>query len=341
VRAADLVRRMIAAKIHGAEAIFCPDPFDPEHGLLGPDGTPGELLLPWRTTALLLGGTEYLGSVELPGGSPNHVFARGDEAVMVVWNDRPRDEVIFLGENVQQVDLWGRSTTPGQDGHRQVIRVDRLPGFVTGVDGPITRWRMDCQLAQDRIPTIFGRPHDNALVLKNSFVGSVAGRMEVVAPSIWSVAPRQATFDLAGAETLDHPLTILLPFNATSGEHPLRVDFEIDTPQPCRFSVYRRLYVGLGQVRLDVHTRLDDQGYLEVHQLLTNETDTPVGFQCQLFAAERRRLTSSVPHLPRSHDTHVYRLENGRELLGQTLWLRAEELGGPRILSHRFVAKEE
>ena len=51
-RAEDLVRRMVAAKIHGAAAAFCPDPFDPKCGLMNPDGTPGELFMPWRTTAL-------------------------------------------------------------------------------------------------------------------------------------------------------------------------------------------------------------------------------------------------------------------------------------------------
>ncbi|MHC4180726.1 MAG: hypothetical protein ACYSWU_24770, partial [Planctomycetota bacterium] len=84
VRATDLVRRMIAAKIHGAEAIFCPDPFSTRRGLLNDDGTPGELLFTWRTAARALGGAEYLGSIQLPRGSPNQIFSRGDDVVMVV-----------------------------------------------------------------------------------------------------------------------------------------------------------------------------------------------------------------------------------------------------------------
>src|SRR5690606_39118538 len=86
-RARDLVERMIAVKIHRTQAAFATDPFDPHQGLLEPDGTPGELFLPWRTTALLLGGAEYLGTLERPGGSENHVFQRGDEAVMMIRND--------------------------------------------------------------------------------------------------------------------------------------------------------------------------------------------------------------------------------------------------------------
>jgi len=43
-RARDLVSRMLAAKRTGADCVFVPDPFDPQHGLMNPDGTPGELL---------------------------------------------------------------------------------------------------------------------------------------------------------------------------------------------------------------------------------------------------------------------------------------------------------
>jgi hypothetical protein len=36
----------------------------------------------------------------------------------------------------------------------------------------------------------------------------------------------------------------------------------------------------------------------------------------------------------------VYRLPAGKELLGQTLWIRAEEINGPRVFSYRFRAEE-
>ena len=53
-----------------------------------PEGKPGELLLPWRTAATLLGGAEYLGQLRLPNGSANWMFRRADgQVVMVVWND--------------------------------------------------------------------------------------------------------------------------------------------------------------------------------------------------------------------------------------------------------------
>ena len=89
---------MLAAKTGGADAIFVPNPFDDQQGLMKADGSPGALLLPWRSTALALSGAEYLGSIVLPEGSHNAVFVRDDTAVMVVWHERPTRERLYLGE---------------------------------------------------------------------------------------------------------------------------------------------------------------------------------------------------------------------------------------------------
>ena len=77
VQARDLILRMLAAKTAGAQGIFLTDPFDEDRGLMNADGSPGPLLLPWCTTAQLISGTEYLGSLQLPHGSRNAVFVRG------------------------------------------------------------------------------------------------------------------------------------------------------------------------------------------------------------------------------------------------------------------------
>lgn len=339
VRAADLVRRMTAAKIHGAEAVFCPQPFSTQRGLLQDDGTPGELLFTWRTVARTLGGAKYIGSIQLPGESPNQIFSRGDDVVMVVWNDEPTEEVLYLGEDVRQIDLWGHSTTPTQQGDRQVIRAGPLPNFVTGINGPITRWRQDFTIAEDRIPSISNRPHQNSLHLKNHFARGVVGRVVLVTPGAWKVDPPEATFYLADAEQLDKGFEITLPPNATSGRHPIRADVEVDAERSYRFSIYRWIEVGMGDVYLEIVTRLNARGELEVEQRMVNRGDGSVSFRCQLLAPHRRRQTIRVVALDRGRDDKLYRLSDGKELIGKTLWLRAEEIGGPRVLNYRFPAE--
>jgi len=108
-RATEFVRKLVAAKEHGVDGIFISRPFDDKNGLMRANGMPAELLLPWRTTAAMLGGTKYLGSVQLPGGSENRNFLRPDgQVVMVVWSATPTQETLFLGTDARQIDVWGR-----------------------------------------------------------------------------------------------------------------------------------------------------------------------------------------------------------------------------------------
>ncbi len=338
-RAEDLAQRMMTAKIHKAEAIFNPNPFDAETGLMNADGTAGDLLLPWRTMAMALSGTEYLGSVQLPRRSKNHVFAGNDKTVMIVWNDSPVQETLYLGEKVVQCDLWGKRSTPATDGHRQVIDVGPIPTILTGVNESICRWRMGFRLARDRLPSIFGREHANSFQLKNAFPRGVAGRVELIAPDVWQVSPKEQSFRLASGEQREYPLNFKFPYNASSGRHEIRLDFEVQADRIYRFSAFRRMDVGMGDVYITVATQLNDQGELEVYQRFVNDTQKRVSFRCQLFAPGRRRLKSQIIGQGQGRDVQVYRLENGEELVGQTLWLRAEEMNGPRLLNYRFVAQ--
>lgn len=61
-RAADLVDRVMAAKTAPNTSLFFIEPFHTETGLLGRNGEPGELYLPWRTITAILEGAQAAGS---------------------------------------------------------------------------------------------------------------------------------------------------------------------------------------------------------------------------------------------------------------------------------------
>ncbi len=338
-RVADLVWRMMSARIHGAEGVFIPDPFSTDHGLMNDDGTAGELLLPWRTAALMLGGATYLGSIQLPQGSRNHVFARFDDAVMLVWNNKPTEEVIHLGPDLRQVDLWGRTAVPRTQGDRHVIEVGPLPTFVAGIDPGIIRWRQSVCLDSRRIPNVAGMRHQNRLRLKNSFEKGLSGHLALVLPDTWQVSPQRTEFRLAPGEPLVEDFQITLPSRAESGRHTIRVDFELEADGTRRFSAYRHVDVGSDDVYIEVVTLLNDRGELEVEQHLVNDTGAPISFRCQLLAPNRRRQTARIIGLGQGRNVSTYRLPDGEQLTGKTLWLRAEQIGGPRVLNYRFVAE--
>jgi len=56
-------------------------------------------------------------------------------------------------------------------------------------------------------------------------------------------------------------------------------------------------------------------------------------------APDASRLHTQVIGLRPGRDDQLYRLPDGQQLIGQTLWLRAEEIGGPRVLNYRFEAE--
>ena len=340
VRAGDLIHRMLAAKMAKAEGVFITDPFSAAGGLMNSDGTPGELLLPWRTTATVLAGSNYLGSIQLPRGSQNYVFERDGAMMMVVWNDRKDQEKIYLGDDLRVTDVWGRMSSPKRDANDSLIDVGPLPSFVTGIHPAILRWNMSVAFAQPALPSVLGVTHENALILKNSFGQGVSTQARLNLPDSWRLMPRILEFKMAPLEDSLQPFGIALPYDAGSGRQPVRIDFEVNADQHYVFSVYRHMDLGENDITLRASTQLNDRGELEVEQLVTNNTSQTVSFKCFLFIPDRRRLMTQVIELTNDRDRKIYRLQNGRELIGKTLWLRAEEMGGNRTLNQRFLAEE-
>ncbi len=340
VRAADLVQRMMAAKIGGAEAVFAPDPFSSERGLMNEDGSPGELFLTWRTTSLALSGATYLGQIPMPGGSQNQIFSRGQDAVMVVWNVKPTEEELFFGKEIEVIDVWGRRSTPAVAQGRSKISVGPLPIFITGVSGPIMRLSMDFAFTVERLPNVYGKPHRSGFVLTNHFPQGLGGTVTLNLPKEWRRKIKPFAVKLAAGESRTFPFDIVIPIDANSGPQDIRVDFDLHVDEQYQFSLTRQIEVGLGDVTVDVTTSVTSAGVLVVKQEMTNNTDRPVDFKCYLSAPNERRMQTQVYRLGRGKDIKFYRYSNGRELLGKTLYLKAEEVDGLRTLNYRFEALE-
>jgi hypothetical protein len=272
----------------------------------------------------------------MPEGSHNHIYIRGGEAVMVVWNEQPTQEILYLGENVRQVDIWGRMAVPEQSGSSQVIHVGVLPTFLTGINQQVSRWRMAVQFEQQRMPSVFGTAHRNGIYIKNFFPQGAGGEVTLHTPNVWKTYPQTMAFKMGAGEELVKPFDVELRFEASSGKHAVRLDFDVHVDRRYQFSVYRDLEVGLGDVVIDISTKLLEDGTLMVEQRMNNHLPKVVDFKCLLYAPDRRRQVNQVFRLGQGQDIKRYYLPNGKELLGKTLWLRAEEIGGNRILNYRF-----
>lgn len=338
-RARDLVERMLIARKHDLQAVYVPDPFSAEKGLFTADAAPGELFLPWRTTAGLIAGARHLGSLSLPGGSRNMLFAKDDQAVLAVWNDRPTMERLYLGDDARQIDLSGRQSTPRQSDGEQLFSVGPLPTFATGVFLPVARWRMSMAIEPAQLASVFGRPQTASLKFQNFFPQGANGTVVIHAPEVWEISPRQMSFELAAGEPCEQRFQVILGAGAASGKQTVRADFEVTADRLYKFSVFRELEVGLGDVYMELSSSLDENGDLVVRQDFINETDEPITFNCLLFAPDRRRIRKQIIRQRTGRQTTVYRLAEGERLVGKTLVLRAEEIGGDRILNYRLVAE--
>jgi hypothetical protein len=343
-RVQDLVLRMLAAKMHRAEAVFVPRPFDAEAGLMNADGSPGELLVPWRTTAMLVGGAEYLGAIQLPGGTTGQLFAQDGRAVMAVWSHRPAVERVFLGDNIEQFDVYGRGEKPTrveEDGQSlSELKIGPLPTFIIGLSESVARFQAGTEFESTQLASVAGREQTIYLRLANTFSQPVAGELTLRAPKSWGVDARATRFRIAEGETLRLPLSVTLAPDANSGPQPVRLDFELSGQGNPRFCVYRTLQLGLDDVQVEVATRLRAKdGALVVEQHLANTSGQPLSFRCLLFAPGRRRETRQVIHLGRERTTLTFVLPRGEELIGQKLWLQAEEIGGSRVLNYTLTAE--
>jgi hypothetical protein len=339
VRIRDLVLRLLAAKLQGASAVFLARPFDGAEGVMNSDGSPGELFIPWRTTAMLIGGTDYLGPLSLPGGSQAQVFARDGQAVIAVWSDKPVTELISFGAEIEQLDVWGRANKPqwkeveGRWLHE--LQIGPTPTFLTGLSEAVARWQTAAAFEDTRIASVPGREQQLLLKLKNTFAQPVSGELTLHAPRNWGFDTRPMRFKIAEGEELRLPIPVNLMPDANSGSQPVRLDFDV---AGYRFSVYRTLELGLDDVQVEVTSRLKN-GKLLVELHLSNLSSQPLSFQCVLFSPGRRREIRPVNSLGRERANLVFVLPRGEDLLGQKLWLRAEEIGGARVLNYPFLAE--
>ncbi|MCH8830140.1 MAG: hypothetical protein IID45_11245 [Planctomycetes bacterium] len=248
-RGSDLVKRMVAAKAGGAEVIIADDVFDQEHGLLNEDGSPSLVYLPWRTTALVLQGTEYLGSIGMPNGSRNYLFVREKEAVFVLWSKEPKTEELYLGERgrVEIMNIWGdRQPAPIKTGsNRQIIQVGPIPIILRGCSAAVARWRLETKFQVAQLKSQPGGQMQ-AILGRNTFRQGVIGTASLSVPAGWELKPAKLpTIRLAAGSPFKIPMKIIVPTNASLGNVRIRIDFDLTSERNHKFRVYRSIKIGL------------------------------------------------------------------------------------------------
>ncbi len=341
-RIRDLVLRMATVRGHAVEAAFVSDPTHPETGLLQPDGLPDIMLLPWRTTAATLGSLQRSGSLRLPNGSSNIVLSDGRRSVMVLWNSEPTQEEIYLGEDIEELSVWGvrspAATVKRQGMTQQVIEAGPIPKFIIGLHPLMTQFRMQVQLDRPSIDSLLGRSQLVAVKMTNPLSTGIDGDMLMTAGEAWDLPRYPVPWQIRGAGTLNQPVPITLRSNAKTGVQDIALQFRLSQVGSQPFLVYRTLRVGPEGLEVQITTRLDEQDNLIVRIEMENSSEARQSYDCRLFPPGRQYQRQTVSVNAGQRVRREFTLPNGRPLLGQTLLLRAAEQDGRRVLNYTVQA---
>lgn len=333
-RVRDLVERMVAARVAGADVVMIPEPISSYTGLINDDHSPTELLLPFRTTSFQLADSEYVGQLELPGGSTNFLFRRGTEVMMVVWNDSPTTETLSLGPRIRLFDCWGKQADLPIDAGRATIPISREPRFVTGLEYELVQWQMKTQLDRDLIESAIGKQQDLGVFFQNTMPEGVAGTVTLYCDELWD-SPQSQSFKATSAQELELQFPLTLRTSVGTSRQEIVIAFDIQGIQRHRFQVRRTVDVGIKDIRIDTAVQREGDNLL-VHATLVNESPDPVSFNLYLFAPDRKRQRTQVLQLETARQRRTFVIENAADLLDKSMWLRAEEMRGSRVLNYRI-----
>lgn len=344
-RTRDLTERMVVVKKFGAQAAFVTEPFDSRRGIFNSDGSIGELLIPWRSLVSNIGAATYVGSMDMPNGSLNHVFQRDNDGLMLLWNDKPTTEQLYLGEKLKGLDLWGRTVSLKQQStdqaqHESTIDVGPWPMIIKGINVQVVQFRQAFELRTRNIDSLVGQQQSLECYVRNTFKQSIQGTVTTTAPTLLQNGVSKKQIQLSTDSGNELSIPILLRSDASAGTHPIRFDFDLQADRRYQFSVYRSLTLGSGNIEMQWTAQREggQRGLLRLE--LDNNSEQPVSFDCKLFPPglpyQRFQIMGANPG--RTSREFFLNLQDVKS--DSTLLLCCEQIGTVRVLNYRIPLSE-
>ncbi len=343
-RITDMVLRMATVRKHRVQATFVTNPHDIHHGLLTPESKPDEMLLPWRTTARMLGNLRQVGSLSLRSKSQNIVFAGTNRTVVMLWSKDPCIEKIFLGDELRVVDVWGKTTSllTEFDGSEafQSVAIGPVPVFLVGADPSILAFRMSVNIEPTQLDSLLGQEQSIAVSFTNPTREGVVGSLGLRGPEHWIFDDPVNSWELmAGKSTTSH-FPVVLGNSAKVGPYEIALEFEYQTVPPKRFVVYREISVGPIGLELKTSTAMAENNQLRVEIEMVNRSNRTQAYDCMLFPQQDRQYQRRFITVPAGETVRrEFFWDNAEPLVGTTMLLRASEQDGKRILNYDFPVR--
>ncbi len=348
-RVINLLEAMIAVKESNIQAAFIDRVFDDQIGLLASNRQVGELLVPWTNLGSAIATKQSGGTFALHEKSDNRLFTSDQGTVMVVWRDQPAVEHLYLGDHIQANDIWGRSveveakqSASGSLSHR--ISVGTWPLIVSGIDKHVLEWQQSFELLADHISSHLVDRGSIQFRVHNPFDSVVTGKVVVYAPSLLTEGSVVQPIEISPHDGAQFDVPFAFRPDTSSGKHELEFAFEIESNATVhRFSMNRSIRVGHPELDLRwTLVRIDDQT-LEASVEATNNSYSPVSFDCKLFPKDLPYQRIQLSKLAKGVTSKSFRLaiSKGTSNQNQPMWVRCEQIGTGLILNYQVSEQSD
>jgi hypothetical protein len=331
----ELCRQMIETKRLPIKRMFVPDPFNSTSGLFDAKNNPTETLLPWRTLAVHLSGSDYLGQIQLPGGSTNHWFAKDGEAFMIAWHKVPVRETLYLGENVVVSDLWGRTSVPELHQGIQSVEIDQWPKLLRGLNLSVALVRLSIQFDRTTLDSIASRQQPLTLSFQNHFPHGINGSIYLSNPELFAQDIR-LPFQIGKNDQLTTTAPLQIRGDALTKPHLIQLDFKLSSDDLPSFSAWKPVVVGADDVDIVTRQALDENGRFILMITLINRSPNPVTYTIYLLVPNRKRSGATFYEVPPGQASKSIVLYNAESLLGKTLFMQARDDKGLRSMNYHI-----
>jgi hypothetical protein len=194
---------------------------------------------------------------------------------------------------------------------------------------------MGLSLDQQRLDSVVGLSQDVNVRFKNPFPFPVLGRIDLVAPEIFAEGTESAPFEVGPKTSEVIPVRVLLRPDTSAQDSLVQVVVQTFGSPPRKFAVTKSLPIGNDDVSIDTRYRISESDELLFEVEASNKTGQPVSFDCLLLIPDRTRERIQLNRVVETA-TRMVSIPKGSELIGETLWLRCEQIGSRRVLNYRI-----
>lgn len=260
---------------------------------------------------------------------------------MLLWNDHPTVEHLYVGEHVRASDVWGKSIAveavlSERGTPQQQLSIGPWPVFVHGVDLDIIRFEQQFHMQLDSLHNALAVAQELPVSLTNTLPQNASGSVTIASPTLLSSASSQSHVQLPSGVQLEKSLPIFLRPDASAGKHRLRFDFDLTAGKPYHFSIYRSVKLGRGDIELTWDGTRTPDDWLELRVEVQNNTSDTVMFDCKLFPVGRPYLRFQIQEARPGTTIQDIRVKLNQVQRGTEAWLRCEQIGDGRVLNYRI-----